>query len=54
MLEICLNLCFLFTALLVKALEVQVCRARGDPALVHSTMLATGVTLNTLLDVYEK
>ncbi|KAJ1526290.1 hypothetical protein ONE63_009443 [Megalurothrips usitatus] len=41
-------------ALLVKALEVEVCSAKADPSIVHTTMLSTGVPLPVLLDVYEK
>lgn len=44
----------LSSALLVKALEVEVCSAKADPSIVYSTMLSTGVPLPMLLDVYEK
>jgi hypothetical protein len=42
------------SAFLVRQLELKACRLHADTVHVHSTMLALGVPLMMLMDVYER
>jgi len=41
-------------AFLVRQLELKACRLRASTMHVHSTMVALGVPLMMLMDVYER
>ena len=41
-------------AFLVRQLELKACRLHADTVQVHSTMVALGVPLMMLMDVYER